>query len=143
MDREELNEMSSFPQIRRVLLKENIRCELCGSRRGLDVHHIIPRCVGGDDKLDNLIVICSGCHGKLTPKSMLTRIGLHKAKCNGKQLGQKTGAKLVTKKSIRAKEIIKEQSIDFDGTLSDADVMKLIGCARGSYYKYKRELKGV
>ena len=36
---------------------------------------------------------------------------------------------------------IRKHSKDFEGTLSDPDVMKLIGCARGSYYKYKREMK--
>lgn len=58
-----------------------------------------------------------------------------------KQRGQKPGAKLTTKKSIAAKEIIKKHSKDFDGTLSDPDVMKLAGIARGTYYKYKRELR--
>ena len=70
-----------------------------------------------------------------------TREGIETARLNGKQIGQKPGAKLTTKKSIRAKEIIRKHSKDFEGTLSDPDVMKLIGCARGSYYKYKREMK--
>jgi len=70
-----------------------------------------------------------------------TREGIETARLNGKQIGQPMGAKLTTKKSLRAKEIIRKHSQDFEGTLSDADVIKLIGCARGSYYKYKRELK--
>ena len=70
-----------------------------------------------------------------------TREGIETARLNGKQIGQKPGAKLTTKKSIRAKEIIRKHSKDFEGTLTDPEVMKLIGCARGSYYKYKRELK--
>lgn len=70
-----------------------------------------------------------------------TREGIETARLNGKQIGQPKGAKLTTKKSIKAKEIIRKYSQDFEGTLSDVDVMKLIGCARGSYYKYKRELK--
>ena len=64
-----------------------------------------------------------------------------KEKPDWRQIGQPRGARLTTKKSIRAKEIIRKHSQDFEGTLSDVDVMKLIGCARGSYYKYKRELK--
>ena len=69
-----------------------------------------------------------------------TREGIETARLNGKQIGQKKGAKLTTKKSIMAKEAIKKHSRDFDGTLTDVDVIKLIGCARGSYYKWKREL---
>lgn len=58
-----------------------------------------------------------------------------------KQQGQVKGAKLTTKKSIKAKEIIMKRSKDFHGDLSDAEVMTLTGLARGTYYKYKRELK--
>lgn len=70
-----------------------------------------------------------------------TREGIETARLNGKQIGQKKGAKLTTKKSIAAKEIIRKRSKDFEGNLPDVDVIKLIGCNRGSYYKYKRELK--
>ena len=48
---------------------------------------------------------------------------------------------LTTKKSKSAKEIIRKHSKDFDGTLNDAEVMKLAGISRNSYYKYKREIK--
>ena len=51
------------------------------------------------------------------------------------------GAKLTTKKSIEAKKQIQKHSKDFNGALSDADCMKLIGLARNTFYKYKRELK--
>ena len=70
-----------------------------------------------------------------------TREGIAIARMNGKQIGQPKGAKLTTKKSIKAKDIIKKKSRDFDGTLSDVDIMKLTGLSRGAYYKYKRELK--
>ena len=70
-----------------------------------------------------------------------TKEGLETARLNGKQIGQKQGAKLTTKKSITAKETIKKHSKDFDGTLADADVMTLTGLSRNTYYKYKREIK--
>lgn len=70
-----------------------------------------------------------------------TKEGIETARLNGKQIGQKQGAKLTTKKSIKAKKQIQEQSRDFNGTLSDADCMKLTGLARNTFYKYKRELK--
>ena len=71
-----------------------------------------------------------------------TKEGIETARLNGKQIGQKKGIKLTTKKSIIAKEQIKKYSKDFDGTLKDVEVMKLIGIARNSYYKYKKELIG-
>ena len=36
---------------------------------------------------------------------------------------------------------IRKYSRDFDGTLCDADCIRLIGIARNTYYKYKRELR--
>jgi DNA invertase Pin-like site-specific DNA recombinase len=70
-----------------------------------------------------------------------TREGIETARLAGKQIGQKTGAKLITKKSIAAKEIIIRHSKDFNGTLSDKEVMQLTGLARNTYYKYKAQLK--
>jgi DNA invertase Pin-like site-specific DNA recombinase len=69
-----------------------------------------------------------------------TREGIETARLNGKQIGQKQGAKLVIKKSIQAKNDIVKYSKDFKGTLKDAEVMKLTGLARNTYYKYKKEI---
>ena len=66
--------------------------------------------------------------------------GIETARLNGKQIGQVKGAKLTTKKSIKAKEDIIKYSKDFKGTLKDTEVMKLIGLSRNTYYKYKKEL---
>lgn len=70
-----------------------------------------------------------------------TREGIETARLNGKQIGQEQGAKLVTKKSIQAKEQIKKYSKDFFGTLNDIDTMKIVGISRNSYYKYKSQLR--
>ena len=72
-----------------------------------------------------------------------TKEGIETARLNGKQIGQVKGTKLTTKKSVTAKEGIKKYSKDFNGSLSDTEVMKLVGISRNSYYKYKREMKGV
>lgn len=70
-----------------------------------------------------------------------TKEGIETARLNGKQIGQKQGAKLTTKKSIEAKKDILKYCKDFNGSLTDAECMKLIGLARNTYYKYKKELK--
>jgi len=59
----------------RKYLKEFSRCELCGSPKSLELHHIIPTSFGGPDVVDNWIAICHGCHAKLTPKSILVKKG--------------------------------------------------------------------
>ncbi len=70
-----------------------------------------------------------------------TREGILTARLKGKQIGQKKGCKLVTKKSNKAKELIIKYSRDFEGTLSDVDCRKLIGISLNTFYKYKKELK--
>lgn len=70
-----------------------------------------------------------------------TKEGIETARINGKQIGQVQGKKLTTKKSRAAKEVILKHSKDFNGSLSDIEVMKLTGLARNTFYKYKKELK--
>ena len=69
-----------------------------------------------------------------------TREGMETAKMNGKQIGQKAGAKLHVKKSDVAKKVIQIYSKDFGGSLSDKDTMKMAGISPNTYYKYKSEL---
>lgn len=71
-----------------------------------------------------------------------TREGIETARLNGKQIGQVSGIKLTTKKSITGKESIVKYSKDFSGSLTDIEVMKLTGLSRNTFYKYKRELRG-
>lgn len=125
------------------------KCVNCG-KKAEHYHHIIPRSLGGTDNETNLAALCNACHGKLhgleytdgkLSHSELIKRGQAKAREQGKRIGLKKGQKLTTKKSIIAKEIIKEYSRDFNGNLSDAEVMKICEIARNTYYKYKREIK--
>ena len=59
------------------------------------------------------------------------------------RIGLPAGTKLVTKKSVEAKRLIRKYSRDFEGSLSDKECIVLIGISRGSYYKYKQELRRI
>ena len=72
-----------------------------------------------------------------------TREGLQTARLNGKQIGGRPGAKLRTKKAAKMKPVILQHCKDFGGSLTDAEVMRLTGLARNTYYRYKRDLKMV
>lgn len=52
----------------------------------------------------------------------------------------RTGNTYETKRSKEAKVRIRQMAKDFDGTMTDKDVMETLHLARNSYYKYKREL---
>ena len=69
-----------------------------------------------------------------------TREGLETARLNGKQIGQKQGNILNIKKKAPIMEQIKAKSRDFNGSYTDTDLIKVLGIARNTYYKYKREL---
>lgn len=72
---------------------------------------------------------------------MRTRGGIETARLNGKHIGGTKGANTRNiKKEAPAKEAIRKYSKAFDGTLGDADVIKLVGISRNTYYKYKGEM---
>jgi len=66
------------------VLSRNDSCELCGSKCGLEVHHIIPVvCERNGIDLDveeNMIVLCRKCHAILTPRTLLVKYGKEKKK---------------------------------------------------------------
>ena len=123
-------------------------CCNCGKTTDLEYHHIIPLSLGGNNILSNYCCLCYSCHSLIhfgkrrnINHSEATKKGIERARLNGKQIGQKTGAKLTTKKSIEMKDKIKKMARAFEGNMSDKDVMEVLGIARNTYYKYKRELK--
>lgn len=75
-----------------------------------------------------------------------TSEGVRKAQAAGKQVGRAAGSSAGNgfkeyEKARAAKDVILKHNRDFGGSLSDVETIKLAGCARGSFYKYKRELK--
>lgn len=60
---------------------------------------------------------------------------------NGNKVGIKKGTKIVTKKSQMAKKIIEARSREFNGNETDEVILKDLGVSRGTYFKYKKELK--
>ena len=69
-----------------------------------------------------------------------TREGIQTARLNGKQIGLKKGTKLVTIKSIQAKEIILRHNKAFGGTLNNEETWRLAKITKTTFYKYKKEL---
>lgn len=70
-----------------------------------------------------------------------TSEGVLTAKLNGKTIGRKPGHTVVTQKRVHCQKVIRELSRDFDGSMSDKDIIKILGIARHTYYDYKNELR--
>jgi len=50
---------------RTVFERDGWRCQQCGARNDLHVHHKVFRSHGGTDSADNLILLCACCHRAL------------------------------------------------------------------------------
>ena len=90
---------------------------------------------------EQIIIAVQQAEKEVADLHQRTREGIETARLNGQQIGLKQGTKLNVKKSAPAKEAIRKYSKDFDGVSEDAEVIKLAGISRNTYYKYKRELK--
>ena len=52
-----------YEQVRKqVLHRDGWKCQCCGSRSNLEVHHKEFRSQGGSDSEQNLITLCLKCH---------------------------------------------------------------------------------
>ena len=50
---------------KQVLQRDGWRCQECGGRSKLEVHHREFRSHSGDDAEQNLITLCVACHGNV------------------------------------------------------------------------------
>jgi 5-methylcytosine-specific restriction endonuclease McrA len=54
-----------------IYRRDNNTCQYCGSTRALTIDHLIPRCKGGQNTWENLLLACSKCNtakGHKTPE---------------------------------------------------------------------------
>lgn len=74
---------------------------------------------------------------------LIKRVTEGKAKSEQHQGRPKGSVNVNSEKADRIKQVIREQSKDFEGKFSDAKIMTdyLQGIARNTYYRYKRELR--
>jgi len=49
----------------KILERDGWKCQQCGRRDQLQIHHMIRRSQSGADCEENLIVLCSSCHRSL------------------------------------------------------------------------------
>ncbi len=67
------------PRLRRLALQRARYCceaEGCSHTQFLEIHHRRPAAAGGGDTLDNLVVLCSGCHRRLHADENAARAAL-------------------------------------------------------------------
>jgi 5-methylcytosine-specific restriction protein A len=56
-------ERDDYQELRQeVLSRDGWRCQICGTLRDLEIHHIQKRSDLGSDAAENLITLCFACH---------------------------------------------------------------------------------
>ena len=56
-------ERTAYQELKRQMLqRDNWRCQACGSRTSLEVHHLKFRSHQGEHSEHNLITLCTFCH---------------------------------------------------------------------------------
>lgn len=67
--------MQAKPSRNAIYIRDNHKCQYCGSTRKLTIDHVIPKSKGGSDDWENLVVACSSCNIKKSNK-LLEQSGL-------------------------------------------------------------------
>lgn len=62
-DREQRNAL--YMERQKGQIKRQKSCATCGSRKDIELHHIIPIAAGGTNDYFNLVSLCHDCHMKL------------------------------------------------------------------------------
>ena len=68
----------------RILARDNYTCTLC-KKQGVEVDHIVPKCLGGTDADHNLRTLCEKCHKLKTKKDVKTLSIINRVKKIEKQ----------------------------------------------------------
>lgn len=126
--------------------EKGAKCYNCQSDKDIQYHHIVPLASGGNDILSNIVPLCLECHALIHSKKSLAsptliKQGIERAKAQGKRIGQPKGAKLTTQKSILSKQFIIQNSRDFNGAMTDTEIINQLALSKNTFYKYKKELK--
>jgi 5-methylcytosine-specific restriction endonuclease McrA len=78
MRRQRLNPQDYRRLCAEVLTRDDWRCQSCGALQHLEVHHIRFRSGLGGDNRENLITLCTKCHGEVHQKGTMKKLVLGK-----------------------------------------------------------------
>jgi hypothetical protein len=88
--RKEFNSNAFQDGLKNVL---GLNCGNCGSDKGVTYHHVVPLAMGGTNKISNIVPLCEACHNSIHGTKILNkelqRVGIEKAKAEGKFNGRK------------------------------------------------------
>ena len=89
-------------------------CQNCNSTEDLEIHHIVPLAVGGNNTIGNLVRLCVPCHEKIhggnTKRRQLTQAGKEKARKNNPEWREGRPKRKLTPQYMQAIELLKDHT---------------------------------
>lgn len=67
------------PSRQMIYKRDDHTCQYCGSTKRLTIDHVLPKCRGGEDTWENMVVACSSCNTKKGSR-LLEQTGMKLAK---------------------------------------------------------------
>lgn len=55
---------------KQVRLEQDNRCDNCGKKTKLQIHHRVPQSMGGNDNRENAVGLCGDCHREADEKAL-------------------------------------------------------------------------
>lgn len=114
------------------------KCYECGSCDDIHYHHIIPMSLGGI----KTIPLCSECHGKIhgmvLTKKHIQRIGIEKAKKEGRYKGRKAGSMYTDQEFLNKYKTVVDSLVSGNTFRKTAEIGN---CSVGTVQKVREVLK--
>lgn len=90
-----------------TIMRDGNTCQKCGKTNcRLEVHHITPKRIGGNDSILNLITLCSSCHTQVTEVEMKYAKDFYKI-IKGRNVNYKAAMHVMQGKKYLRKELKK------------------------------------
>jgi RecQ family ATP-dependent DNA helicase len=103
-----------WKQTRRVVLqRDGFKCVSCSTKvtsAEADVHHLLPRSMGGSDEPSNLVTLCDGCHAAHHPN-----------------LAGGLARRLIERWAMRLARWLDEEAGDLETTMNFGPILRLFG----------------
>jgi 5-methylcytosine-specific restriction endonuclease McrA len=54
--------INSISKLKNINFIKGVECAICGNKNNLNIHHLKPKNMGGNNNPENLITLCKSCH---------------------------------------------------------------------------------
>lgn len=122
--------------------KYNYQCAKCGSKESLQIHHILPLSEGGQNNIDNLILLCHSCHQKEHPYK-INQFNDNKVSLDMQGnfirnvIMRKTKLSIINQ-AIKTNSLLKIKYKSFSGEITERKIKPIMLFKKSFYYWYIR-----